>query len=138
MTERFGYSLSVLEASVNNQAHDVGYERLLVDRQLQLAYIERLEHIALALENLSDVGDVVASKLTFGVVPGAESYGPMADDFAKQGVALPFCDAPGCKESAVYHAVIDNVGRHVCVMHRPMLGKLNPNPDTPLGGPDAE
>jgi hypothetical protein len=87
--ERFGYSLSVLESSINARAHDPGYEQILLDRQLQLAHIERLEHIAIALENLSDVGDVVASKLTFGTVPGEGSY---ADGLP--GAPAPFSPGP--------------------------------------------
>ena len=133
--EKWGYPLSVLESVINMRANDPGHESFLVDRQLALARIERLEHIALALENLSDVGDVVASKLTFGVVPdGAESFGPMAA-FEKmrveQGAELPManCDAPGCHEKASQCGTVDGIVRNVCVLHTSMLKQ---------GGTDAK
>ncbi len=135
--ERWGYPLTVLEGFINAKAGHAEANFTILDRQLQLAHIERLEHIALALENLSDVGDVIASKLTFGAVPGAETYGEappspgagpatlfrekVATAMHMPAAAIPFCDAPGCKETAVHHAVVDGVGRRVCVIHTPML-----------------
>lgn len=146
---RWGYSLSVLEGYINGKAGDPEANWTILDRQIQLAHIERLEHIAIALENLSDVGDVVASKLTFGTVPGEGSYADGAAPFSTvvqdpgmTGPAtvfgsstLPFCDAPGCKQPVVHHGVVDGIGRRVCIIH---AGMLNPNPDTPLGGDDAK
>lgn len=87
MTEhKFGYPLSVLEGFVNATAHQE--DGRFLDRQLTLGLIERLEHIAIALENLSDVGDVVASKLVFGTVPDeSQVYGP--------GAPIPGGFAPG-------------------------------------------
>ena len=142
MAKEFGYSLSILETSINQRAHDPGYEQILLDRQLQLAHIERLEHIALAMENLSDVGDVLASYLTFGKVP-SEGGAPVSAapgvtgsiGFPPEPGTVPKCDAPGCTEDAASYASVAGVFRKVCVSHRPML---DPPKHEPEGGDDAK